>query len=128
MLKYILKSTSLLMMVTSSNLIADELSIDKHVTPTVSKICPADFHTLPLYPNAKFCQLFDTKLPASLSYFAVSGQQATKDFYLQELGEAEDEKMLKGRIVLQYEHGEKVVIISKDGTGSQVDILVKSSI
>ncbi|MEP0355422.1 MAG: hypothetical protein ABJH06_08350 [Paraglaciecola sp.] len=127
MLKFILKPATLLMMAISSNLIADELVIDEQVAPTVSKVCPTDFFALPLYPNAKFCQLFDTKLPATLSYFAVDDQQTTKDFYLQELGEAEDEEMLKGRIVLQYEKGEKVVIISKDGAGSQVDILVKST-
>ena len=89
--------------------------------------CPTDFYTLPLYPNAKYCQLFAKELPASMSYFAVSDQQSAKDFYLKQLGQAEDEKMLKGRIVLQYSSGEKVVVISKDGEGSQIDILVKSA-
>jgi hypothetical protein len=89
--------------------------------------CPEEFYSLPLYPNAKFCQLFDEELPASMTYFAMSDQQTAKNFYVKQLGQAEDEKMLKGRIVLQYEQGEKVVVISKDGAGSQVDILVKSA-
>jgi hypothetical protein len=92
-------------------------------TPT----CPADFYTLPLYPQAKFCQLFAEELPASMSYFANSDQQTAKNFYLDQLGQAEDETMLNGRIVLQYANGQKVVVISKDGQGSQIDILIKSA-
>jgi hypothetical protein len=94
---------------------------------THSLTCPADFYTLPLYPNAKFCQLFAQGLPASMSYFAISDQQSAKDFYINQLGQAEDEKMLNGRIVLQYSNGQKVVVISKDGQGSQIDILIKSA-
>ena len=94
---------------------------------TRSATCPDDFFTLPLYPNAKFCQLFADEQPASMSYFAVSDQQTTKAFYLEQLGQAEDEKILKGRIVLQYANGQKVVVISKDGQGSQIDILIKSA-
>jgi hypothetical protein len=89
--------------------------------------CPEVFYTLPLYPNAKFCQLFAEELPASMSYFAVSDQQTAKAFYIDKLGQAEDEKILKGRIVLQYSNGQKVVVISKDGQGSQIDILIKSA-
>jgi hypothetical protein len=88
--------------------------------------CPESFYSLPLYPNAKFCQLFAEKLPASMSYFAISDQQTTKAFYIEKLGPAEDEKTLHGRIVLQYSNAQKVLVISKDGQGSQIDILIKS--
>ncbi|MFT2091819.1 hypothetical protein [Paraglaciecola sp. 2405UD69-4] len=111
----------------STSLKADELVLTETLAPSVSQLCPTDFYTLPLYPNPKFCQQFATTLPASLSYFAASAPKATRDFYLTELGEAEDEKILKGRIVLQYADGQKVVVISKDGAGSQIDILVKST-
>lgn len=97
------------------------------IPETRSLTCPADFYTLPLYPNAKFCQLFEQGLPASMSYFAISDQQSAKNFYINQLGQAEDEKMLNGRIVLQYSNGQKVVVISKDGQGSQIDILIKSA-
>jgi len=106
---------------------SDQVSQPMSVSETRSATCPADFYTLPLYPNAKFCQLFAEELPASMSYFAISDQQTAKAFYLEKLGQAEDEKMLKGRIVLQYSNGQKVVVISKDGQGSQIDILVKSA-
>ncbi|WP_252731914.1 hypothetical protein [Paraglaciecola arctica] len=96
-------------------------------TQTSSPMCPADFFSLPLYPNAKFCQLFDHGLPASMSYFAISNQQSAKDFYISQMGQAEQEKMLNGRIVLQYSNGQQIVVISKDGQGSQIDILIKSA-
>tara|TARA_R110002153_G_scaffold3042_10_gene14522 strand:+ start:9757 stop:10281 length:525 start_codon:yes stop_codon:yes gene_type:complete len=101
----------------------DPMSIPETLSPT----CPADFYTLPLYPNAKFCQLFAQGLPASMSYFTISDPQSAKEFYINQLGQAEDQKMLKGRIVLQYSNGQKVIVISKDGQGSQIDILVKST-
>jgi len=105
----------------------DQASLAMDIAETRSPTCPADFYTLPLYPNAKFCQLFAEQLPASMSYFAISDQQSAKDFYISQLGQAEDETMLKGRIVLQYANGQKVVVISKDGQGSQIDILIKSA-
>ncbi|MFT6738237.1 MAG: hypothetical protein ACJA0G_002384 [Kangiellaceae bacterium] len=112
---------------------SDAAHISAHVSQNMTipemrgSTCPKDFYTLPLYPSAKFCQLFAEKLPASMSYFAGSDLQTTKAFYLDKLGQAEDEKMLKGRIVLQYSNGQKVVVISKDGQGSQIDILIKSA-
>jgi hypothetical protein len=107
--------------------IPDQVSDPLNIPETRSPTCPADFYTLPLYPNAKFCQLFAEELPASMSYFAIGDQQTAKQFYLDNLGQAEDEKMLNGRIVLQYSNGQKVVVISKDGQGSQIDILIKTA-
>lgn len=106
---------------------SDQVAEPMSVADIRSSGCPADFYTLPVSPNAKFCQLFDETLPASMSYFAFSDQQSAKAFYISQLGQAEDEKMLNGRIVLQYSNGQKVVVISKDGQGSQIDILIKSA-
>jgi hypothetical protein len=124
LLKLIFKVFAMFAMTSGGLLHAEELQIEANSSV---QSCPQDFHTLPLYPNAKFCQLFNEELPASMSYFASSDQQSAKDFYIRQLGHAEDEKMLKGRIVLQYSNGQKVVVISKDGQGSQVDILIKSA-
>jgi hypothetical protein len=95
----------------------------------MTQSCPDDFFELPLFPEASLCQIFadQLQLPASLSYHAKSDQQSTKEFYQQLLGEAESEETLKGRILMQYQNGEKIIIISEDGNGSQVDILVKTS-
>lgn len=89
--------------------------------------CPAEFYALPLYPEAKLCQLFDDALPASLTYHASTDQQSTQEFYTKELGIADSIKELKGRIVLEYENANKIIIISKDGAGTQVDVLIKSA-
>jgi hypothetical protein len=124
LLKLICKVSVLLAISSNGLLQAEELQTEANV---ITQGCPKDFYSLPLYPNAKFCQLFAEELPASMSYFAISDQQTAKAFYLEQLGQAEDEKMLKGRIVLQYDNGQKVVVISKDGQGSQIDILIKSA-
>jgi hypothetical protein len=92
-----------------------------------SQSCPEEFYSLPVIPEPQFCQQFSANLPASLSYHAKSDQAAAKQFYLDKMGKAESQDKLKGRIVLQYNNGQKVVIISPDGQGSQIDILVKSS-
>jgi hypothetical protein len=124
LLKIIFKVSIFLTLSSSGLLQAQEQQPKTNIS---TQSCPEVFYTLPLYPNAKFCQLFAEELPASMSYFTVSDQQTAKAFYIEELGQAEDEKMLKGRIVLQYSNGQKVVVISKDGQGSQVDILIKSA-
>ncbi|WP_299080300.1 hypothetical protein [uncultured Paraglaciecola sp.] len=89
--------------------------------------CQENFYALPIYPNAKYCQLFAEQLPASMSYFSISAPQDAKDFYINQLGQADHENVLKGRIVLQYSSGQKIIVISKDGQGSQVDVLIKSA-
>lgn len=92
-----------------------------------SKACPSEFFTLPLYPKASLCQLFDQQLPASLIYHANTDQDATKAFYQDALGEPQTHKTSKGRIVMQYQDGQHIIIISPDGQGTQVDILVKNA-
>ena len=88
--------------------------------------CPADFYQLPIYPGASLCQVFAEQLPASLTYHAKAQQDEARAFFIQQLGEAEAEKSLKGRILLEYNGGSQIIVISKDGDGSQVDVLVKS--
>lgn len=124
LLHSIIKICLLLTATTSLLLSADELKVEKLETEH-SKTCPVDFYTLPIVTDAKFCQQFSTTPPASLSYHTQQQQTSTKQFYLDTFGPAEDEQVLKGRIVLQYSQGQKIVIISPDGQGSQVDILVK---
>lgn len=91
-----------------------------------SQSCPENFYALPVLPEAKFCQQFSTNLPASLSYHSTNDQESAIKFYLDKAGRAETQEKSKGRTVLQYKNGQKIVIISDDGQGSQIDILVKS--
>ena len=127
LLKLIYKVSMLLAMSSNGFLQAQEIQTQTGKIGIRVQSCPEEFYTLPVYPDAKFCQLFAEELPASMSYFAVSDQQTAKAFYVEQLGQAEDEKMLHGRIVLQDSNGQKVVVISKDGQGSQIDILIKSA-
>lgn len=92
-----------------------------------SQTCPSEFFTLPLYPKASLCQLFDQQLPASLIYHANTDQDATRAFYQDALGDPQTHQEAKGRIVLQYQNGQHIIIISPDGQGTQVDILVKTT-
>jgi hypothetical protein len=94
-------------------------------TAQVDAVCPTDFFTLPIVSDAKFCQTFAAELPATLSYHANLAIDTAKSFYTEALGAPESESMIKGRIVLVYQAGKQTVIISPDGQGSQVDILVK---
>jgi hypothetical protein len=127
LLKLIYKVSMLLAMSSSVLLQAQEIQSQTGKTEMRVQSCPQEFYTLPIYPDAKLCQLFAGELPASMSYFAVSDQQTARAFYVEQLGQAEDEKILHGRIVLQYSNGQKVLVISKDGRGSQIDILIKSA-
>ncbi|GAA0859715.1 hypothetical protein GCM10009114_34240 [Aliiglaciecola litoralis] len=88
--------------------------------------CPQQFHSLPLFPDAKMCQVFGQTVPATLTYHAPTDQQSTQQFYTQQLGEAESVKTTHGRIQLEYENANKIIMISKDGAGTQIDVLVKS--
>lgn len=91
------------------------------------KQCPADFYQLPLFPGAKLCQIFADGMPASMTYHASADQQTTQMFYQKKLGEADNIVLLKGRILMEYADSKQIIVISKDGSGSQVDVLVKST-
>ncbi len=91
-----------------------------------AQACPADFYQLPIFPGAKLCQIFDGSVPASLIYHAAADPQTTQTFYQQQLGQADNITQLKGRIMMEYKDSDKIIVISKDGNGSQVDVLIKS--
>lgn len=87
--------------------------------------CPLQFHTLPLTPSASFCQAFDKELPASLSYFSQLQPEAVKAFYIEALGTPNKNTLTKGRFLLNYPDRQLTLVISADGIGSQIDILLK---
>ncbi|MFC6441167.1 hypothetical protein [Bowmanella sp. JS7-9] len=85
--------------------------------------CPGEFHAVPLHERASVCHSFNSDTPASMSYHAPLSPADTVTFYKSALGEPEQESLQKGRTVLQF--AQKVVVISADAAGSQVDILIK---
>lgn len=86
--------------------------------------CPDTFFNLPLFPEASLCQSFAETLPASLIYHAKADPSATRLFYVEQLGEPESEATNNDRTILQYQNGQRRIVISPDGSGSQIDILV----
>ncbi|WJG08884.1 hypothetical protein [Aliiglaciecola sp. LCG003] len=117
--------------ITSSCLLYFALSIASQAqesaqTDLSAVSCPADFYAIPLFKEARMCQIFAEDLPASMTYHAQANQQTTSDFYLQQLGQAQRMETHQGRILMAYDNDNKIIIISKDGGGTQVDILVKS--
>ncbi|MBT1062015.1 hypothetical protein KJY73_00460 [Bowmanella sp. Y26] len=86
--------------------------------------CPEQFHQLPLVEKAGSCHIFDDKLPATLSYFSALTPAQTLAFYQDQLSDALQSQS-KDRQVLEDKQGRWVVVISADGKGSQIDMLVK---
>lgn len=109
------------LVVVSTSVIAEQGDAESMNT----QICPTKFHDLPLFPNAKMCQIFGENLPATMTYHATTDLQTTRDFYTEALGEADSISMLKGRIQLEYDDANKIIMLSEDGAGTQVDVLVK---
>lgn len=119
--------TLVLLSIISATSVAAEPEIATLTSATVQGgSCPDNFYDLPLYPKARLCQIFADQPPASLTYHADAQIDQTKSFYLEQLGPAESEKMLQGRLLLQYQNSNKIIVISEDGNGSQVDVLIKS--
>lgn len=87
--------------------------------------CPQAFHSVPIFPQSSLCLSFDDDLPASMTYHARADMQAVENFYTEQLGDANDSQQVKGRRLLTYADGMHTIVISDDGSGSQVDILVK---
>lgn len=94
---------------------------------TAKQECPDDFHDIPMYPSARLCHVFDDKLPASISFHADADIEMTTSYYVQNLGSTSNRYMSRGRQILQFNNGQQVIIVSEDGAGSQVDILIKST-
>ncbi len=121
-----LLSAATLLLLSSYGLIANAQQPEQTDSYT-TQACPASFYSVPLQADAKFCQIFAESMPASISYFAPSTQQQARAFFIAQLGEADSEQSLHGRIVLQYAGGQTVLVISEDGQGTQIDMLIKSS-
>ncbi|MBC3765192.1 hypothetical protein [Neptunicella marina] len=89
--------------------------------------CPTLFFNLPLYPQANYCQQFNDAPPATLTYHANAGMQQTAEYYQKQLGKPGSDSMFKGRRVMQFDQGNTIIVLSVDGNGTQVDILVKTA-
>ena len=86
--------------------------------------CPEAFNAVPVFPHARLCQSFGDSLPATMVYHAQASVASTIQYYVDNLGNPQKQQTVAGRTMLQYQSGAIIVVVSADGSGSQVDLLV----
>ena len=106
----------------SSSAIADNASSTQMNTQS----CPNDFFEVKLPQDGKLCQVFAADLPASMILFVPQTPEQVIQFYQQDADSFSTSRQVKDRFMLQSDDKNKTVIISADGQGTQIDILVKS--
>lgn len=107
--------------------ITEEKSSVKNTTNTNIHTCPSNFYDVKLPTNGKLCQVFATDLPASMIFFVPQLPEEVIAFYEQDTATFSTTRQVKDRVLLQSEDKNTTLIISTDGSGTQVDVLVKSS-
>jgi hypothetical protein len=88
--------------------------------------CPEHFHEIKIPSNGKFCQVFAAKLPASMIFFVPQPPVEIVEFYKQHSNTFSTTRQVKDRFLMQSSDKNTTLIISNDGQGTQVDILVKT--
>lgn len=121
-----ISACSLLMTVTA---LADTLTVNETVTGPAAAVCPGEFHSIVIPATAKQCQLFDTSVndeivPASMVYFVADSKDNVISFYQQAIPELTVHSTFNERTLLVANDNAIRVVVSPDGNGSQVDILV----
>lgn len=87
--------------------------------------CPDNFYDIPVPKTGKLCQMFATDLPASMVFHVPQDVQSTVEYY-QNSSQFNSATKIKERFLIQSIDENATVIVSTDGAGSQVDILIKS--
>lgn len=88
----------------------------------------ADFFQIPLAEDAREFARLEQKLPAVLSYYSQLSQAELTEFYLQRLGQPDNQQEVFGRQQLYYSLNNQSVriYISSRDNWSQVDIMVQN--
>lgn len=97
-------------------------SISKASSPEIST-CPSVFYSINLHNDAKLCQIFDSSKPASLIYHVNETPNNVVDFFLVN-HQLTKHSHIHNRVLLMNADKTHRVIVSPDGEGSQVDILI----
>ena len=92
-----------------------------------TETCPSSFYKIQLPSGGKLCQVFAAELPASMIFHVPVSPQKVIDFYAQNDAMFSTSKQVKDRFMLQSNDKNTTLIISADGDGAQVDVLVKKS-
>lgn len=88
--------------------------------------CPDQFYNVKLPTNGKFCQVFAADLPASMILFVPQDPAKVIEFYQQDSATFSASRAVKDRFIMNSNDNNATVIFSRDGQGTQVDILVKN--
>ncbi|WP_166423395.1 hypothetical protein [Paraglaciecola sp. 20A4] len=86
--------------------------------------CPTVFYQLQLSLDASACHVFAGTLPASITYHSNQSPKAVDLFLRQQIDTPFTQTFDHNRILLHLEGNRKIIVISPDGPGSQVDILI----
>jgi hypothetical protein len=93
-----------------------------------SEACPENFNQVSIPANGKMCQIFAADFPASMILFIPQTPEEVIQYYLASSNSFVKPKRIKQRTMLKSADNNTTLIISKDGGGTQVDILVKSPV
>lgn len=88
--------------------------------------CPDSFYDISLPSGGKLCQVFAADFPASMIFFVPSPPDQVINFYTNDASIFTSSKQVKDRFMLQSSDKNTTLIISADGDGSQVDVLIKA--
>ncbi|MBF7074930.1 hypothetical protein ISG33_16125 [Glaciecola sp. MH2013] len=90
--------------------------------------CPESFNNIDIPVNGKLCQIFAADFPASMILHIPQTPEEVVNYYLASSDKFVEPKTIKSRTMLKSVDNNTTLIISKDGNGTQVDILVKQPI
>ena len=90
--------------------------------------CPEKFNQIDIPINGKLCQIFAADFPASMILFVPQSPEEVVEYYLSSSVNFIEPKVIKQRTMMKSADNNATLIISKDGGGTQVDILVKEPI
>lgn len=113
-----------LMVMASSFMAADSVATTAPESQPAISSCPADFFKVKVHEEAKQCQPFDTEIPASMVYFIGDTPDAIVAYYLALMPELSLKGEHNRRVLLLNDTQNIRVVVSPDGEGAQVDILV----
>lgn len=88
--------------------------------------CPNVFYQVDLPEDGKLCQVFAADFPASMIFFVPQAPADVLAYYQAKEKLFSVTKQIKDRVMLQSADKNTTLIISSDGNGTQVDVLVKS--
>ncbi|GBL04908.1 hypothetical protein [Glaciecola sp. KUL10] len=90
--------------------------------------CPSQFNQIKIPLDGKLCQIFAADYPASMVLFIPQTPEKVISHYLAAHPELTSFKQIKSRTILQTKDKNTTLVVSADGQGTQVDILVKAPV